>query len=139
MFFFQNKPPSEHVCCIESRKTGCDLPIHSILPVSTHYQGDLLDSKFCNNLLYYIKLFANTTVLYRTNINEMEGWPFDIALPSVATTHFIFHSSAGLFNLVPSQFPGEYSATRHKITCTCLALYNCLVTSTHSHLARMGV
>ncbi len=72
----------------------------------------------------------------------MKWWAFDIALPSVTCMqpqrHLTFNSLAGLFNLEPSQLPGEYSATGHRITCRGLAFYSChhcLLPSTHSHLS----
>ena len=55
---------------------------------------------------------------------------------------FTFHSSAGLFSLEPSQLPGEYSASRHRITCRGLEFYSChhcLLLSIHSHLGKVGV
>ena len=82
----------------------------------------------------------------QVSINEMKWWTFYIALPSVACMQpqrcFTLHSLAGLFNREPSQLPGKYSATRHRITCRGLASYqchHCLLPSTHSHLHRVGV
>ncbi len=61
---------------------------------------------------------------------------------SAPQRHFTFHYSAGLFNLEPSQLPGEFSAMGLRITCRGLALYNChhcLLPSTHSHLGGVKV
>ena len=55
--------------------------------------------------------------------------------------HFTFRYLAGLFNLEPSQLLGEYSTTRLRTNCRCLALlcHHWLLLSTHSHLCRVGV